>query len=264
MSQDVVRILEEDPDLGAGLPEAHVAEAGKHLLATRVAVEGPTWTPPRTAEPGHLGLLVLDGLLVRQVDVHGSSAWEPLGPGDVLQPWQDDTALGILDVDSSWTVLAPAGMAVLDARFAGALARWPVLIGAYGTRLTRRSRCLVDLWAIEHHRRAAARVHLLLWFFADRWGRVTPEGLVVPFPFTHEWIARFVGVRRPTVTQALTELGDAGLVSRHLRTKGWIVHEARAHCAALVSRAAARMSRPAILPVPSTRRTPARTAIRTP
>jgi len=227
MTQSVVHVLEEDPDLASGLTGARLQAARRHLRAAQITVPGPAWDPPRPARPeGHLGLLVLEGLLVRRVSVHGSQAWEPLGPGDVLQPWEDDTAQGILQVDSSYSVLAPARLAELDARFGGVMAHFPELIGAYGTRLIRRSRCLVDLWAIGHHTGVAQRVHLLLWFFADRWGRMTPDGVLVPFALTHEWLARFGGARRPTITLALTHLSAAGIVSRHTPTKGWIIHHA--------------------------------------
>jgi len=229
MASNVVRVLQADPDLGASLAPVQRAVATGHLRAAELSVEGPTWRAGAPPGRGHLGLLLLEGLLVRQVTVHGCSAWEPLGPGDVLQPWEDDTAQGILEVDSTYTVLVPARLADLDARFAARLAHWPALIAAYGARLTRRSCCLVDLWAIGHQRRVAERVHLLLWFFADRWGQMTPQGLVVPFALTHGWIARFVGARRPSATSALNDLRHEGVLSRHLPTRGWIIHQAPQH-----------------------------------
>jgi hypothetical protein len=49
---------------------------------------------------------------------------------------------------------------------------------------------------------------------ADRWGRVTPEGVVVPLRLTHELIGGLVGARRAPVTRALGRLADAGTVRR--------------------------------------------------
>ena len=45
---------------------------------------------------------------------------------------------------------------------------------------------------------------------ADRWGRVTPDGIVVDLALTHELIGHLVGGRRPTVTLALAELAESG------------------------------------------------------
>jgi len=47
---------------------------------------------------------------------------------------------------------------------------------------------------------------MVLWHFADRWGRVTPEGVVVDIGLVHETLAEIVAARRPSVTTALGEL----------------------------------------------------------
>src|SRR3954467_8948746 len=51
-------------------------------------LDAGAWQPPK--DPGGLGLLVLDGFLVRHVDVVGRPAAELLGSGDLLRPWQPD------------------------------------------------------------------------------------------------------------------------------------------------------------------------------
>jgi DNA-binding GntR family transcriptional regulator len=53
----------------------------------------------------------------------------------------------------------------------------------------------------------------LLWYLADRWGRVTPDGVIVPLRLTHETLARLVGAQRPSVTTAIRQLEEEG----HLR-----------------------------------------------
>jgi hypothetical protein len=47
---------------------------------------------------------------------------------------------------------------------------------------------------------------MLLWYLAERWGRVTPEGVIVPLRLTHETLARLVGAQRPSVTTAIRQL----------------------------------------------------------
>ena len=55
---------------------------------------------------------------------------------------------------------------------------------------------------------------LLFWHLADRWGRVRPDGIVVPLPVTHDVIAQVVGAQRPTVTGALQRLALSGKLRR--------------------------------------------------
>jgi hypothetical protein len=56
---------------------------------------------------------------------------------------------------------------------------------------------------------------------ADRWGRVTLDGVVVPVRLTHDMIGRLVGAHRPSVTTALSELSRAGRISR--LPDGWLL-----------------------------------------
>jgi CRP-like cAMP-binding protein len=69
------------------------------------------------------------------------------------------------------------------------------------------------------------RVHALLWHLADRFGRVTPDGVHLPVPLTHRTIGSLVGARRPTVTLAVGELERAGTVHRD-GLGGWLLRPA--------------------------------------
>jgi CRP-like cAMP-binding protein len=68
--------------------------------------------------------------------------------------------------------------------------------------------------AITHHPRIDRRLLLLLWHLADRWGRVTPDGIRVPMRLTHTLLADLVAARRPSVTTAFSQLQDEGHLSR--------------------------------------------------
>ena len=90
-------------------------------------------------------------------------------------------------------------------------------------RGTRRAHHLAVALAIAHHQRVEDRLLLTLWHLAERWGRVHPDGIVLPLPLGHQRLADLVGAHRPTVTTALGDLARAGTVSR--RDHGdWVLH----------------------------------------
>jgi Crp-like helix-turn-helix domain len=58
------------------------------------------------------------------------------------------------------------------------------------------------------------RLLALFWHLAERWGRITANGVAVPMTLSHRVLAQLVGARRPTVSSALTELGERGELVR--------------------------------------------------
>jgi DNA-binding transcriptional ArsR family regulator len=58
------------------------------------------------------------------------------------------------------------------------------------------------------------RLIILFWHLADRWGKVTPDGVRIEVPLSHGMIAKLVGSRRPTVTTAMGKLRDEGKILR--------------------------------------------------
>ena len=115
----------------------------------------------------------------------------------------------------------PSSFAVLDRRFAGELARWPEVTAALFERLSERSLRLATTQAISQLTRVDRRLKALLWHLAERWGRVSGDGVVVPLALTHRILGQLVGARRPTVSTALGELAERGeLVRRRRRLVG--------------------------------------------
>jgi CRP-like cAMP-binding protein len=49
---------------------------------------------------------------------------------------------------------------------------------------------------------------------AIRWGRVTPNGVRIPFRLTHEVLGEIIGAQRPSVTSGLAQLEQRGLLRR--------------------------------------------------
>ena len=173
--------------------------------------KGPWMVDPHEFEAsGSLGLLLVDGLLVRRVTVGERSCAELLGPGDVTQPWLRVGPDASVGTDVNWTVNQPIRVAVLDRGFVTRVARWPEISAALASRIMLRVYWLSFHLAVCHMRRVDDRVRLVLWHFADRWGRVTPRGIAIPLPLTHSLIASVVGARRPSVTTAVRALVAAG------------------------------------------------------
>jgi CRP/FNR family transcriptional regulator, cyclic AMP receptor protein len=216
---NVVHVLEEDPGLAAMLDENERAVASQHLVAAELRVPRGTWTPtqPLGQARGDLGYLVLDGLLARETVLGRHTTAELLGSGDLLRPWDhhsDDTVHAPLDTHHAWRVLQPLRLAVLDARFGALCGRLPPVTAELLSRTLRRSRLLGLLLALSAMPRLDARLLALLWHLADRWGTVGTEGTLVPLRLTHATLAQLVGAQRPSVTSALRQLEERGLLSR--------------------------------------------------
>ena len=218
MAINVVRVLEEDPGLGATLDDAERAVATQHLVAAEMRVARGVWEPthPLGQSRADLGYLVLDGLLVRETMIGRHTTAELLGAGDLLRPWDQAEAApdAPIETRNAWRVLQPARMAILDARFATLCSRLPPITAELLGRTLRRSRLLGLLLALSAMPRLDARLLALLWHLADRWGTVGPKGTHVPLRLTHATLAQLVGAQRPSVTSALRALEDRGLLSR--------------------------------------------------
>jgi hypothetical protein len=213
---ETVRLLEADPDLGALLSGPRRAEAERELSVRTHVVEVGPWDVSRleAASADHVGLLVLDGVLSRELVVADHVSAELLGPGDLVRPWQSGNRASLLPVDAVWSVLSPVTVAVLDRRFAAEVARYPEITSALFDRLGERSVRLATTQAISQLTRVDRRLRALFWHLAERWGRVSGQGVIVPLALTHRILGQLVGARRPTVSTALSELADRGELIR--------------------------------------------------
>jgi hypothetical protein len=96
------------------------------------------------------------------------------------------------------------------------------VLGVIVRRMAERSARQAVMQAICHHPRVDDRLRGLFWHLANRWGRVTPGGVVLPLRLTHDSLARLVGAQRPTVSTALKSLQDAREVTRR-RDGAWVL-----------------------------------------
>lgn len=221
MDVRVAQLLELDPGLGEGLAEEEEATAGAVLPVQVISLPKGAWEPrPHESEPGHLGFLVVEGLLVRRVEVGGGSSVELLSVGDLLRPWQEDASSFIT---SSWEVLERTNVAMLSERLAADLGRWPAIRVNLLARGVRRSRALAAHGATASIVGIDERLHRLLWQLAETNGSSDGEGVHIPYRLPHRILAELVGARRPSVTSALARLQQGGLVTA-AADGGWILH----------------------------------------
>jgi CRP/FNR family transcriptional regulator, cyclic AMP receptor protein len=163
---------------------------------------------------GHLGLLALSGVVAYETLIGGEVSTELLGPGDILRPWSLEAPVQLVGRIVRWNVLSECRAAVLDREVAARLAAWPEINAVLVDRLAERAKRLATTQAISQLTRVDRRVLALFWHLAERWGRVTSEGVRVPLTLSHRMIGQLVGARRPTVSSAVRVLADEGALMR--------------------------------------------------
>ena len=219
-----IYLLDVEPELGEGLYPHERAAAARVLAVPSHVLEPGPWDPHEALGDIHpvVGILLVDGMVTRDLLFAGRTTTELLGAGDILRPWDDDVAFDALPISASWHVHTRARVAILDTRVAIAAGRLPSLASALVARNVRRTRSLAFQRAIAQLPRVDDRMLVLLWSLAERWGRVSRDGVRVPIALPHRTLATLVGARRPSVTTALTGLARDGLVER--TADGWLLH----------------------------------------
>lgn len=220
-----VSLLDSDPDLGAGLDGDQLQAARRLAVAAIIDLEASGWEVDAVREAatdGWLGLFVVHGLMIRRVTVGKRTACELFGPGDLIRPWDTDGEYDPLPISVNWDVLQPTRLAILDTAFALRIARWPSITSRIVSRVAQRARYLALTQAVTHLPRVYARLLILFWLLAERWGKVSPDGVYVTLPLTHELLGMLVGAHRPPVTIALQRLSRAGLLTR-ARSDRWLL-----------------------------------------
>jgi CRP-like cAMP-binding protein len=219
-----IALLEADPDLGRLMSAEQVEHALRHLTVRRHLVEPGPWEGERLrdAGPEHVGLLVLGGVMTRELVLADNVSAELLGPGDLVRPWQAAGPERLVPYDIRWTALERTDLAILDRRFAALLTHYPQVNAMLIDRLTERSQRLSLMQAISQLNGVDRRLLTLFWHLAERWGRVTRAGVVVPVVVPHRVLAQLVGARRPTVSSALGQLAARGELVRE-KEGGWLL-----------------------------------------
>ena len=215
-------VLREDPELAEAIPAdrrpAALEECVAHVLELPHA--GDEGTSDLAA--GGVGLLMLDGHLIRRVGIEGRFGAELVGEGDLLRPWRDEQDSPLLPLKTGWAVVSPVRAAILDEAFYPCMAKYPELCASLVGRAVQRARYLAVQMAIVHQPRVDKKLHMLLWHLAGRWGRVRPDATVLRLRLTHQLLAELVAARRQTVTSAISELARVRLLDSDGET--WLLY----------------------------------------
>jgi CRP/FNR family transcriptional regulator, cyclic AMP receptor protein len=233
-----VALLDLDPDLGAGLAPDQFSRARVELTAPVVRLPRGEWDGNGLVQTDRksVGLLIADGVIAREVVLGDTVSTELLGAGDLIRPWGRGGEPQLLTQTIRWQVLAEARLAVLGRAFATVLGRWPEVNAALLDRACARAQRLATMQAIGHLNSVDRRLLALFWHLAERWGRITPEGVVIPLRLSHRLLSELVGARRPTVSAALAALALEGTLQRRDDASWLLTGEAPGAPAPTVSR----------------------------
>ncbi len=221
MTSKLVSIVDTDPDLAALIPPEDRPEAARRAVARREVIDPGDWTVRPLRDPRAFGVLVLDGLVGARVSLGEEAYLEVLGEGDLLRPWVHPAPEASVPSRVGWQVFDQTTVAILDADFARAVAPWPQVAAGLMHRLVLRARRLCLHLALAGISRIDERVLIALWHFADRWGRVTPDGVMLRLALTQTDLAEVVRAARPTVSTAIAELKREGTLSYERSRRTW-------------------------------------------
>src|SRR5206468_13036983 len=110
----------------------------------------------------------------------------------------------------------------LDGAVSRKLSHFPEVLDRLLARTLIRSRRLAGYLVVAQLTSVDTRLHVALWHMADRFGKVRPDGVLVPLRITHEVLGLIIGARRPSVTAALGRLVERQLV-KPIRGGGWLL-----------------------------------------
>jgi CRP-like cAMP-binding protein len=209
-----VPLLEADPELGRYITREELPRARRAVTAPLLELPEGCFDPVAALAGGTrpFGALVLSGLIARELTVGGQPTLRLLGPGDVIQTSPIDA--GMLVAQQSHAASLPSRLAILDDHFLQAVRHWPRLLTALMDRVSQQHDATLVQMAISQQPRVEDRLVALFRSLAERWGRMTSTGVIVPLSLTHEALGRLIGARRPTVTLALKALAANGALVR--------------------------------------------------
>jgi len=217
-------VLVEEPSLSGSLCGARLVAAQRACVAPVISLARHREEPRElNMAQADIGLLVIEGKLIRHVYCGSLSAAELVGPGDLIRPHHPDRPVPQMQIDATWQVVEAARLAILDFEFAKRSEPFPEITCALTGKLIERSHALSAHMAIVQERRVSERLLKLLWFLASRWGTVNPSGATLRLQCTHSILAELVAATRPSVTLGLQELESAGELSRDGAT--WLLHQ---------------------------------------
>ena len=224
-SAGTIHLLDYLPDLTADIDGEEAGAARRALRLPAIALSSGRCdmraceADPRVAG-APFGLVVIDGLLAREITLGGRTSTTLYGPVDVLDPRPDPGSPLMM----TGAIICPdeATVAVLDERVLATMRRWPHIISRlFALTMHQLERSDINT-AVGQLERVEDRLLAFFWLLADRVGRRGPDGITIDQPLTHEAIGRLIGARRPTVSLGLRALYEQGLLTR-LEDGSWLL-----------------------------------------
>jgi hypothetical protein len=222
-------LLHLDPDLGQLLSAERFTAAARDLRARVATLPAGQWDPAELCPGGDVNLLIVRGVLARELCVHDAPSAELFGPGDIIRAGRIEPTPQILPTAVRWIALSRAAVAVPDRHSTRALRVYPEVTAIVLDRLDARAERLAISQAISQITGVEMRIEALLWHLAERWGRVGTAGLIIPVALSHRMIGALIGARRPTVSTAIARLAEEERVLR--RSDGsWLLIRTEPPC----------------------------------
>jgi CRP-like cAMP-binding protein len=177
------------------------------------------WEPERDPRlrRQRLPLVLVEGAVLHLVTVRGREGADLLGPGDLV-PVETGTDI----FGARRRVLVSGSFAVLDERVFAAAVGEPALTVALADVAVRRAGALAGQVVLAQLVAIDDRLRILLPSLAERWGKVTADGVVLPAFLSHTVLSALVGARRPSLTAAVGRLVQDGTV-RRLPDRRWLL-----------------------------------------
>jgi CRP-like cAMP-binding protein len=220
-------VVDLAPSLFDHAEERSPAERTRKLEVRVIhAAPGPLDLAALSDDPeGWIGLLILDGLVIVRLDAGRAHTGWLIGADDLVRPWDmEDISL---TRPTSWQVLTPTRIALLDHEFSMRAGGVPILARALVGRTARTTAWLLAKSLVMASPLVEDRLLLAFALLGERWGTVNHQGVLLRLPLTHALLASICGVRRPSVTLALRTLETEGVLTRTCEG-AWLLHRHRA------------------------------------
>jgi CRP/FNR family transcriptional regulator, cyclic AMP receptor protein len=215
-----VSLLRVWPDIAGRLAPEERKVARRFLAAPLVRARDEDLAGALAVERDAFDFVVVEGTVLKETTLASSSALELLGPGDVLAPPLNAIRQLEFRAVSRYLALGDVSIATLGLRFERTAVRWPELSAFVQRQIAEQAHRASMHLAMLHLPRAEDRILALFVDLGDRFGRVSPDGILIDLPLSHELIGRLIASRRSTATLALQNLYQRGLLTR-LADNSW-------------------------------------------
>lgn len=142
-------LLSLDPDLGQLLTRERLTAAARDLRARVATLRDGQWDSAELSRGSDVNLLIVRGVIARELCLHDTPSAELFGPGDVIRAGRIEATHQLLRTAARWTALGRAAVAVPDSHTRLALRSYPEVTAIVLDRLNARAERLAISQAIS-------------------------------------------------------------------------------------------------------------------